>query len=151
MPRKAPGGPRDAVLNVRIPERVKFGLQLLSRHTHVPVPDVVIRALEDAFTAEHGGLMVDLPGEDMPRDLLKRVWDERESVRLAKLAFIYPSLLSLPEQRLWQQIKADDKYWRPATAKGRKRKDGEEAHREASDLLLDTLEGDWPRLKTAMA
>lgn len=95
--------------------------------------------------------MVDLPGEDMPRDLLKRVWDERESVRLAKLAFIYPSLLSLPEQRLWQQIKADDKYWRPATAKGRKRKDGEEAHREASDLLLDTLEGDWPQLKTAMA
>lgn len=73
--------------------------------------------------------MVDLPGEDMPRDLLKRVWDEREVVRIAKLAFVYPSLLSLPEQRLWQRIKADDKYWTATATKGRKRKDGEEPAR----------------------
>lgn len=151
MPRKAPGGPRDAVLNVRIPERVKFGLQLLSRHTHVPVPDVVIRALEDAFTAEHGGLMVDLPGEDMPRDLLKLVWDEREVVRIAKLAFVYPSLLSLPEQRLWQRIKADDKYWTATATKGRKRKDGEELARDPSHLLVDALDEDWPQLKATLA
>lgn len=143
MPRKVSGGPRDAVLNVRIPAKLKFGLQLISRRYHEPIPDIIVRLIGDAFTDEHGGLMVDLPGEDMPCNLLERVWDERESSRVAKLAFLFPTLLTLPQQVLWKGVLADDKYWQDAPAKGRRKGAMRAESRIASNFLWDVLAADW--------
>lgn len=146
MPRKVSGGPRDAVLNVRIPAKLKFGLQLISRRYHEPIPDIIVRLIGDAFTDEHGGLMVDLPGEEMPCNLLERVWDERESSRFAKLAFLF-TLLTLPQQVLWKGVVADDKYWQEAPAKGRKKGAAQGAARIESNFLWDELEADWEGIK----
>lgn len=147
MPRKVSGGPRDAVLNVRIPAKLKFGLQLISRRYHEPIPDIIVRLIGDAFTDEHGGLMVDLPGEDVPRNLLERVWDERESSRFSKLAFLFPTLLTLPQQVLWKGVVADDKYWQGAPAKGRKKGAAQGADRTERNFLWDEFEADWDGIK----
>ena len=147
MPRKSPGGPRGAVLNVRIPEKTKFGLALMSRLYHEPIPDIVIQAINSWFTSENGGLFVDMPGENLPKDLLSMVWDDEECLRLAKLAFRYPTLLSGAELRIWQRIKADDKYWATMPLAGRTKRATEPVPREEANLKSEVLLADWEQLR----
>lgn len=145
MPRKSPGGPRDAVLNVRVPARVKYGLELVGRLYSEGIPDIVVRALDDVLTSENGGLLVDMPGSERPVFLLPLVWDERECVRLVKLALTYPALLTRAEQAIWSAVRVDDRYWAgvPKTSKS-KRKDA--PIRQVADLHVPALEADWARL-----
>ena len=131
---------------MRIPEKTKFGLALMSRLYHEPIPDIVIEAINNSFTSENGGLFVDVPGESLPRDLLSMVWDEEECLRVAKLAFRYPALLSGAELRVWQRVKADDKYWAPAPTVGRKKHAAEPSPRLESNLLTELLQADWEHL-----
>ncbi len=114
MPKKAKGGPRDSVFTVRLPARLRFGLELTSRLNGEPMTDVVVRALSDGLSSENGGLFVDVPGEDLPVFLLPKVWDERDAVRLVKLALVYPPLLGATERRAWEAIRAEDNYWSSA-------------------------------------
>lgn len=140
MPKKAKGGPRDSVFTVRLPARLRFGLELTSRLNGEPMTDVVVRALSDGLSSENGGLFVDLPGEELPVFLLPKVWDERESVRLVKLALVYPSLLGATERRAWEVIRTADKYW--PTPKARSSKAAKPV-RKFEDLLAAPLEADW--------
>ena len=150
MPRKSPGGPRDAVLTVRLPARVKVGLELISRLHREPMTDVIVRALSEALTSENGGLLVRLPGEEHPTYLLPKVWDERDCVRLVKVALAYPSLLTRAEQLAWDAIRRDDRYWvRPPTKDGKKpakKASLSESRRRIEDLQADVLEADWESL-----
>lgn len=140
MPKKAKGGPRDSVFTVRLPARLRFGLELTARLNNEPMTDVVVRALSDGLCSENGGLFVDLPGEELPVYLLPKVWDERESVRLVKLALVYPSLLGATERRAWEVIRATDKYWSaPKTRLSRPAK----PVRKFEDLQVALLEADW--------
>lgn len=143
MPKKAKGGPRDSVFTVRLPARLRFGLELTSRLNNEPMTDVVVRALSDGLSSENGGLFVDLPGEELPVFLLPKVWDEREPVRLVKLALVYPPLLGASERRAWEVIRAEDKYW--STSKTRSPK-GEKPVRKFEDLQAAQLEADWEAL-----
>ena len=146
MPKKSPGGPRAAVLNVRIPEKMKFGLAMMSRLYHEPIPDLVIQAINSSFTSENGGLFVDVPGENLPKDLLSMVWDEDECLRFVKLAFRYPALLSGAELRAWQRVKADDKYWAAPLTPGRKKQAAEPVPRLEGNLRTEVLQADWGQL-----
>ena len=151
MPRKSPGGPRGAVLSVRIPEKTRYGLQLMSRLYREAIPDIVIRAVNDAFTSENGGLFIDVKGDDMPRNLLAMTWAERESDRLANLALRYPDLLTGREQRLWTLVKATAKYWAPPTLVMTSKAEAEAsiANWDESSLLRDVLAEDWAALTAA--
>ena len=145
MPKKAPGGRRDAVLNVRVPARLKFGLDLISRRFNESTSDTVIRALNDSLTSENGGLLVDVEGVEHQVDLLRAVWDENEVLRTVKLALLQPSLLTWAEKSVWESVRADDKYWaRGAGAK--KAKAATQPQRRLEDLQLDVLEAEWPQL-----
>lgn len=146
MPRQAKGGPRDSLLSVRIPARLKFGLDLMSRLNREPMTDVLVRALNDALSSENGGLFVELPGHAEPVYLLAKVWDEREPVRLVKLALLYPALLTLSQQNLWKLIAADDSYWVKPERPGK----NEQAARRVDDLLADKLQADWERLNATV-
>jgi hypothetical protein len=125
---------------------------LLSRMYHESVADVVVRAINDLFSSEHGGLLEYVSGEELQRDVFKLLWDEREHVRLAKLAFHYPTLLSGAEKRLWQEIVANDVFWaaRPqqeeAQAQGGRDIGLRAAGRKESYLLADVLAVHWDRL-----
>jgi hypothetical protein len=145
MPKKSLGGPRADILSVRVPARVKYGLELTARLYHESIPDVVVRALTDVFTSEHGGLFVDVAGEDEPVALLGRVWDERESVRLVKLGLTYPALLKPVEKRLWAHVQADAKYWAPV--KGKSAQKTTPPHRQVGQLDAAALEADWADLQ----
>jgi hypothetical protein len=144
MPKKAKGGPRDSVFTVRLPARLRFGLELTARLNNEPMTDVVVRALSDGLSSENGGLFVDLPGEELPVFLLPKVWDERESVRLVKLALVYPTLLGATERRTWEVIRAADKYW--STPKARSSKAAKPV-RKFEDLHVASLEVDWEVLQ----
>lgn len=138
MPKKAKGGPRDTITSMRLPAKLRYGLQLTSRLYRIPMADVIVRALNDALTSENGGLFVYLPGKELPVFLLPKVWDELESVRLVKLALVQPLLLSGPENDVWKRIRDDDRYWQ-ATKKSAK-------SRTIEQLQVDALERDWNEL-----
>lgn len=130
---------------MRVPARVKYGLELTARYHHESVPDVVVRALTDLFTSENGGLLVNVPGEEHSIPLLSRVWDEKECLRLVKLGLTYPALLKPVDKRLWAHVQADGKYW--ASAKGRPVKKGSQPQRQVEQLIVEALEADWPSLQ----
>lgn len=137
MPKKAEGGPRNSVFSVRLPAKLRFGIELISRRLRIPMTDVIVEAIADALGSENSGLFVDLPGEDLPVYLLARVWDEREAVRLVKLALVAPTLLTGSEAALWARIRAEPRYW-----DGNAKKDSP----SIDDLRADRLEADWPQL-----
>lgn len=143
MPKKAKGGPRDSVFTVRLPARLRFGLELTSRLNGEPMTDVVVRALSDGLSSENGGLFVDVPGEDLPVFLLPKVWDERDAVRLVKLALVYPPLLGATERRAWEAIRAEDKYWSSSKVRSAK---AARPVRKFEDLQVAPLEADWEGL-----
>ena len=140
MPKEAKGGPRNSVFSVRLPAKSRFGIELISRRLRVPMTDVIVEAIADALGSENSGLFVNLPGEELPVYLLARVWDERESVRLVKLALVQPHLLTGAEEALWGRIRAEPRYWDSNAKKGSLTID---------DLRADRLEADWPALNAA--
>lgn len=139
MPKKAKGGPRDSVFSVRLPAKLRYAVELMARLNREPMTDVIVRALDEAVGSENLGLFVDLPGEELPVYLLPRVWDERESVRLVKLALTYPTLLSAAERAIWERVRAEPRYW--------VRELGPDRSRLLEDLRPDRLEADWDEVK----
>jgi len=141
MPKRSKGGPRTAILSVRVPEKLKFGLELIARLNGESVPDVMVRAANMELSSENGGLFAHVPGEELPVFMLPRVWDEREGVRLAKLALTFPNLrLKKLEALQWALIRNNDKYWKSSDAEGRA------VSRRVSDLKEDVLAADWDDL-----
>ena len=135
-----PDGPRNALVSVRVTPKVRFGLEMLSRLRNTPMPDLVIRAIQDLFTSENEGLWdydyEPVQGEpNGPRFLLDILWADTASERLAKIAFNCKGLLSLDERRLWQRILGEAKYWHQS------------AERTEDQLKLDALEQDWASLQ----
>jgi hypothetical protein len=143
MPRKSKGGPREFVLSVRIPARIRYGLELASRIHRERVADLVVQALNDSLTSEAHGVFVTLPDESDTVYLLPKVWDARESVRLVRLALTAPSLLSGAEKALWEIVRDSDKYWgRPGPSKK-----GARQARLLEELKEEDLEADWESLR----
>lgn len=146
MPRKSPGGPRDAFLTARVPERTKFGLQLMTRIYREPAPDLLIRALNRLFDDEHAGLFVDVPGSPAQRNLLDWLWAERESDRAANMAFRYPPVMTGAEKRAWKEVLEDDSFWAPPAAATKGKKDARSSKRQEKDLNRDVLAAHWSAL-----
>jgi hypothetical protein len=119
--------------------------RLRGGHFGDPIPDIVIRAIAEAFSSEHGELFVDVPAQELPQNLLKLAWDERECVRLVKLALYYPSLLSTAEKKIWERIRGDDRYWADGAQDGGKTKSATDT-REERNLRIELLEADWEEL-----
>jgi hypothetical protein len=129
------------VFSVRLPAKLRYAVELTARLNHEPMTDVIVRALNDAVSSENGGLFVEMPGHELPVFLLPKVWDERESVRLVKLALIHPALLSARERALWERIRDDPRYWAAGPESA--------SNRAIEQLRPDRLEVDWSELASA--
>lgn len=137
MPYKSPGGLRNSFLTLRIPEKTKYGLTLVSRLNHERIPDILIRALNNLFSADELGLIVEVPGKKGSVNLLDAVWAERESDRVANLAMSYPQLLSARERLAWETIKEEDRYWTDSA--------------QGKVLNRELLAEDWAQIKERVA
>lgn len=102
---------------------MRFGLELMGRLHQETMPEVVARAISDALTSGKGGLFVGADASTgLPFDLLKRVWADRESDRLANLALHYPAIMSRRERELWERIESSpvlEPAWRTEIIRAR--------------------------------
>jgi hypothetical protein len=81
---------RTHTFSLRMPERTRFGLDLLANREGVQVSSIALRAIDLLFERE--GLTSREPGQLL--SVLERVWDESDAQRLLKMQSICPELLS---------------------------------------------------------
>lgn len=138
-----PGGPKSAVVTLRLTPRTRFGLALLSRVGHTSASAVVEQALEGLFYGEGPGTLERRTSASAQRiALLDAAWDERPWLRLGRLALLAPELLNAVESSVWKRVSEDARYW----AKGRPPQ--EHAKLEAA-MMHDTLALEWPAFAAA--
>ena len=127
------------VISIRLNERDYFGLTLMSRLHNEPMIAVVTSAIRNSFGTDYGGLWIESNEPPYKMDLLKDLWDERPSDRLANMAFRHAELMSLSEKSIWNKIKADPKYWHEGKAEP-------DAPATEDRLWRDVLADDWEKL-----
>jgi len=81
--------------SVRVPEKTRYGLDLLARKHHAQISALVIRAIDMLFESE--GLARKGEGFDV---LLDRLWSESESGRVMALAQYAPTFATADEMRM---------------------------------------------------
>lgn len=144
MPRRVgPLGHKSEVVTVRVTPRIRYGLELMARLHQESIPEVITRAISEAFTSEDGGLFVYVDDDkSQPRNLLDRVWADRPSDRLVNLALRYPAVMSRTEKTMWSVVRGTPKYWRSERAR-------RAALPEESALLRDAIAEDWTAIGQA--
>jgi len=76
--------------SIRVPEKVRFGLDVLATKNNAQMSALVLRAIEDMFERE--ALSSREPGQLL--SLLDKIWDDSDAQRLLKMRAICPELLS---------------------------------------------------------
>jgi hypothetical protein len=141
-PPKQAGEARTSTLTIRLTPKMRFGLEMMARLYHISIPDIVSRAVNEVFGSEYQGLS-DFDGDPQVaqgyRDLLKLLWSERPSDRVANIALHCHKLLSGPEMQIWHRIRSDEKYWSNPAAL------------TEVNLLRDVLAADWESLQEVVA
>jgi hypothetical protein len=92
---------RGAAFHVRVPERTRYGADLLCRKYATNPPQIVERALNDLFIKE--GLMVREEGE--LTTLLDKLWSPIPEERLYRLWLHAPDLMTQEERELLQWVR----------------------------------------------
>lgn len=130
-------GAKTSTLSVRLTPKMRFGLEMMARLHRDSIPEIVTRAINNIFSSEYDGLWdSDTDSPYGRRWLMKLLWAERPSDRLANLAFHCPSLMSSAENRLWSHIKSESKFWKKAGAQTEK------------NLLREMLAQSWENLQS---
>lgn len=86
----------------------------MSRLYHESIPDIMARAVNGVFSSgyqdlsDYDGDIVEVDGH---RDLMKVLWSERPSDRIANIALHCKKLLAAPEIRLWDLVKSKPEFW----------------------------------------
>ena len=113
-PPKDAAGSRSSNLTIRLTPKMRFGLDMMSRLYHESIPDIMARAVNDVFGCSYQGLS-DWDGDIVEvngyRDLMKLLWSERPSDRVANIALHCKKLLAAPEIRLWDLVKSKPEFW----------------------------------------
>lgn len=117
-PSKPSSDRKTEALSIRIDPRLKYGLELLSRHQRRAVTGVVEWALSEALSSE---VMTDvLENRYTLANVLPTLWSENEIERLLALWFHFPTLLTYEESRLVNVLLRTDELWHrlPPTKQG---------------------------------
>jgi len=81
-------------LSLRIPEKIRYGLDLMGRKHKAQISALVLRAIEDMF--ENDGLTKKKNGEAITP--LDRLWSESESERIKALGEHAPMIMTSAEK-----------------------------------------------------
>lgn len=82
--------------SLRVPEKVRYGLDLLARKHHVQMSALVMRAIDKMFEDE--GLNRREPGQLL--SLMDKLWSDSESERIYLLQQHAPELMTREEQTM---------------------------------------------------
>ena len=85
---------KGTAFSLRVPEKVRFGIDLLCRKAGVQLSTLVIRAIEDLFEKE--GLTTRKPGQLF--SLLDRLWSQSHYTRARNIREMAPELLTQEEK-----------------------------------------------------
>ena len=86
--------------SIRVPEKVRFGLDLVARRHHMQVSTVVLKGIHKVFDEE--GLSVREDGD--LKTLLDRLWSPDPVTRLVNVASLAPELLADEDQAVLDLI-----------------------------------------------
>jgi hypothetical protein len=83
-------------IGLRVPEKVRYGLELLSRKHQMQMSSLILRAIDKMFDDEG------LNSRDKAQLLsfLDRLWSDDQLDRMSRLAEIAPQLLTDEEKRI---------------------------------------------------
>jgi hypothetical protein len=132
---------RTDMLSLRLDPKLRFAAVLAAAIEHRSVSGFIEAAIEQAIK------QVDVPQPDAEpgekagltlEQLVHEVWDVDEADRFLKLAFKYPHLLSLTEQRLYKLVRENDYLWRSEARTGRN---------SLEDVHLPRLRKHWDTFK----
>lgn len=91
--------------SVRVPDKTRFGIDLLCKKNGVQLSTLIVRAVEDLFEKE--GLGTRKPGEMF--SLLDKLWDENPAVRWRNIATNAPEFLSAYDMEMLQILRDTEK------------------------------------------
>ena len=92
--------------SIRVPEKVRFGLDVLATKNNAQMSALVLRAIEDMFERE--GLARREPGQLL--SLLDRLWSESEYRRLRNIQKFAPELLNQTDRDILDRIAFDTSH-----------------------------------------
>lgn len=111
MPRKKKGNKltRSEIVTVRLDPKLKYGMELAARRQRRTVSGyiewAVARSLSEVAEASGGDQKRSI------RDVLDAVWSPLPHFRFLKLAEMYPQLMSIEEEIIWNEIQRNDVFW----------------------------------------
>lgn len=117
-------------LTVRLSPKAKFALELMARIQNRTISAAVEWSLSSAIANVRAPRTASFNPIPLS-ELVDEVWSTDEAMRLAKLAFESPALLTYEELRTWETIEASEPFWL-AGCRG-----------QASALLRDRLRDNW--------
>ena len=88
--------------SVRMPEKTRYGLDLLARKHHTQISAIVIKAVDALLEAE--GLTTRQPGELF--STLDKLWSESGVARLLARVEHTPELATVDEKRIYEAMQA---------------------------------------------
>jgi hypothetical protein len=144
------GNRRSEVVSVRIDPRLKYLAELAARKQRRTLSGFIEWAIEDVLTRvelRQRGLGFDNDENVTVEQEADRLWDVDEAERFARLAILYPDLLTFEDQRVWKLLN-DSQLLIPAR---RRTKDGRLSWDWATleDRVFPTLRQHWPSLMIA--
>lgn len=118
-------------LSIRIDPRLRYALELLSRHQRRAVTGVVEWIIDRTLRDE----TVTLNGNDASfADAMRHLWHPNELNRIVALALHAPELLTYEESRLWRVIYDSPTFWQGP-------------NRRLNDLMASEMTKHWDKLK----
>lgn len=104
-------------ISVRLDDKTKFGLSLLSKKHESKISALLFQYIKEMIDSRGYGLTtsVDTGNGVQPVNLLDVVWSANPVERFARQGVYCPEYLELNEQIHWKTIYKDDAYWVPGT------------------------------------
>ena len=113
---------RTEIVSLRLDPALRWAAEIAAHVQRRTLSSFIERAMEEAIKevkvppGKHRA-----PGDEKHTvaDVLAETWDIDEAERFLNLAFAYPQLLTLTEQRLFRLIRDNDAVWRDTARESR--------------------------------
>ena len=120
-PRKTTDQSSTVSVSLRVDPAIKYAIDIAARIQKRTVTGVVEWSVEKSLAEVHmptdfmvaGRSAPELPKPESVIEAVKdRLWSPDDAIRLVRLAFEFPSLLTFEESLLWESLRLSPPFWR---------------------------------------